>query len=377
MNARTQSIFEIKQANRKRIFDLILQSGKISRQSIATQLGLSLPTVNQYLEQLFEGGLIRENGQIPTNSVGRKARAISINATARIALGMDITQQSVSLVAVDLCGHILKSLHLPYTFRDTPECYRFLGQQIIDFIADRGWKQEILLGLGISLPAIVTQNGTGIGVALLIDDPRDFYAKFSAYCQLPYRLYNDANAGGFSEIYMRKSIRRMVYLSLCHSIGGAIIEDNQIVNGDNWCAGEFGHMTLVPNGLVCHCGRRGCANSYCSPDVLAAHAGGDLNLFFQRLEEGDAECAAAFDEYLEYLSILLHNIRTCFDCDIIMGGTMGQYIPRYIDRLNRMVHERAHYQAPYKEFLRPGYYPYDAASIGAALFFVDDFIQSI
>ena len=377
MNVQVQNAFEVKQPNRKRIFDLIFQAGKINRQSISSQLNLSLPTVNQYLDELFRADLIYKNGQIATMSVGRKAQAISINASARIALGMDITRHNVSIVAVDLCGHVLKSLHIRYTFRNTTDCYRFLGQQIVDFITSNYWPQDRILGLGISLPAIVTESGTQVGIGLLIDDPRDFYTRFAPYCQVPYRLYNDANAGGFSEIYARRNIKRMVYLSLCHSIGGAIIENNQIVNGDNWCAGEFGHMTLVPNGLKCHCGQKGCANSYCSPDVLAMHANNDLQLFFQQLSDGDAECTKVFDEYLEYLAIFIHNIQICFDCDIIIGGTMGQYIHLYIDKLYKMVQKMEHFKLGNSEYLKPCFYPFDAASIGAALFFIDGFVKDI
>ena len=49
---------DVKKLNKNRIFRLIYNSDKISRQEIADQLGLSLPTVNQNLKMLMEDGLI-------------------------------------------------------------------------------------------------------------------------------------------------------------------------------------------------------------------------------------------------------------------------------------------------------------------------------
>ena len=49
---------DVKKLNKNRIFRLIYNSDKISRQEIADRLGLSLPTVNQNLKMLMEDGLI-------------------------------------------------------------------------------------------------------------------------------------------------------------------------------------------------------------------------------------------------------------------------------------------------------------------------------
>ncbi len=363
--------------NRRRIFDLIYDSKQISRQGIARKLGLSLPTVNQHLDYLFKMNIIHEDGMIESQSVGRKAKAISVNQSVRIALGLDITEHHFSLVAVDIRGNVLARMHEEFAFSDRENCYADLANYTSEFIAKNDWPREAILGLGISLPAIVTEKGKFVEFGLLVDDAHDFYTKFGKYCDLPFTLYNDANAGGFSEIFSHKNTRRLVYLSICHSIGGAIIEGNQIIGGDNSRSGEFGHLILVPDGLKCHCGKRGCANAYCSPDVLAAYADGDLQLFFRRLEAGNPECVKAFDAYLDKLAILVQNIHTCFDCDIVIGGSIAQFSDFYLNRLRKIVQEKDYFCQNASEYLRVCFYPFDASSIGAALFFVADFLNSI
>lgn len=369
--------FNDRQPNRNRIFRLVMSKDGISRQEIATSLKLCLPTVNQYLDHLTEGNLIRESGSVNTAAVGRKARAFSINPTARIALGMDITQHHIALVSVDLRGQVLRSVNERYVFSNTPESFAYLGKQIQNFIADNHYDRESILGLGISLPAIITRENTYVETITLLDGAHDFYEQLSQHLDIPIRLYNDANAGGFSELYSRHGTKRLIYLSLSHSIGGAIIENNRIIEGEHCRGGEFGHMTMVPNGEMCHCGQRGCANCYCSPDILAAYTDGDLPMFFRRLSDGDKDCIEVFERYLDYLAIFIHNINTCFDCDIVIGGGMSQYIAQYIDRLREMVHQRDSFVYAKSDFIKCCCYPVNASAVGSALFFIDAFVRSI
>ena len=65
----------IKRINRSRVFKLISSCDKISKQDIANELSMSLPTVTQNLNELLEMGLISNNGSF-VSTVGRRARAI-------------------------------------------------------------------------------------------------------------------------------------------------------------------------------------------------------------------------------------------------------------------------------------------------------------
>ncbi len=95
------------------------------------------------------------------------------------------------------------------------------------------------------MPAIISGNGTIVETAKLLGGAVNFHTLIGRQIGLPYRLYNDANAGGFSELYARRGAKRLIYLSLSHR-SAARIENNQIVEGDNCRGGEFGHMILEP-----------------------------------------------------------------------------------------------------------------------------------
>lgn len=377
MNTIKTSTFDKKQVNRNRIFRLILKSKIISRQELAHTLHLSLPTVNQYLEELFCADLIIENGQISSTNVGRKAKAIVVNDASRIAVGLDLTQHHFTLVAVSLSGKILCSVKERFTFKNDESCYTYLNQKVNTFIEENGWSSKAILGIGVSLPAIITHNGTYVENPKLVDGASNFFKHFGKECRFPHRLYNDSNAGGFSEIYALGNIHRMVYLSLSHSIGGAVIENNLIIEGNNYRGGEFGHLILVPNGERCHCGQCGCANMYCSPDALSALTDNNINLFFDRLAQNDPICRKAFDKYLDYLSILIHNVRMCFDCDIVIGGGMGRYVEGFLSELRERTRKLDSFDTSHAEYIKCCHYPSAASAVGAALFFINDFISSI
>ena len=90
-----------KKLNKNRIFRLIYNSDKISRQEIADQLGLSLPTVNQNLKMLMEDGLIEYVGNF-TSTGGRRAQAITINNNARKAISVNIKADYINVDVVGL-----------------------------------------------------------------------------------------------------------------------------------------------------------------------------------------------------------------------------------------------------------------------------------
>lgn len=53
-------------------------------------------------------------------------------------------------------------------------------------------------------------------------------------------------------------------------------------------------------------------------------------LFFQRLESGDEVIREAWNFYLKYLALAVTNLRMAFDCDIVLGGYIGQYLKPYM-----------------------------------------------
>lgn len=87
-------------------------------------------------------------------------------------------------------------------------------------------------------------------------------------------IENDANAAGWAEFRFgaAKHQNSMVMLTLGTGVGGAIVTDGKLMSGGFGNAGELGHITVVDNGALCGCGRRGCLEQYASGTALLRQA---------------------------------------------------------------------------------------------------------
>ncbi len=91
---------------------------------------------------------------------------------------------------------------------------------------------------------------------------------------LPVIVDNDANAAAWAEYRFGagKGTGVMVCITLGTGIGGALIIDGRLFRGSYGMAGEWGHMTIVPDGHWCACGNRGCWEQYASGNALVREA---------------------------------------------------------------------------------------------------------
>jgi glucokinase len=91
---------------------------------------------------------------------------------------------------------------------------------------------------------------------------------------LPVIVENDANAAAWGEYHdgAGQGSSTMVMLTVGTGLGGALITNGQLVRGGHGLAGEAAHMQLIPNGLSCGCGARGCWEQYASGTTLVRNA---------------------------------------------------------------------------------------------------------
>ena len=180
------------------------------------------------------------------------------------------------------------------------------------------------------------------------------------------------------ETWIDGQVKNAFYISLSNSIGGAMIIDNAIYEGDSLKGGEIGHMTVVPEGgELCYCGKRGCFDTLCRASNLDCYTNGNLEEFFRLLGNGDKGASELWEKYLDNLSLSIHNIRILFDGTVILGGYVGAYIGDYMEELNRRVDDRNPFGDKAENYLRACRYKVEATAAGGAIFFVDHFLENI
>ena len=93
---------------------------------------------------------------------------------------------------------------------------------------------------------------------------------------LDITIDNDANAAGWAEYRFGagRDVRDMTMLTIGTGVGGAIVSEGRLFRGGFGAGAELGHLRVVPDGLPCGCGARGCIEQYGSGRALLRMANG-------------------------------------------------------------------------------------------------------
>lgn len=366
---------EIKKINKTNIYRKFLSGHSLTKQELAGDLQLCIPTVAKNIDQLLEAGLIVQCGS-KGNTGGRNAIAYSIVSNARVAMGIEITSNHISIAALDLLGNIIASQQITMPFSNNEAYYCNLGNLFQKLVKDAGLTKNQILGVGIGLPALVDIDRKNILFSKIIDLESNVYQQISA--NIPYRveLFNDANAAAYTEIWKDPDRKDAFYLMLSNNIGGCFVRNGIVYTGATQKAGEVGHMTLIPDGQQCYCGQKGCVENYLTAANLSDLTGGSLQDFFAEVENRNRECVRAWDKYLGYLALTVNTVHALLDCDMILGGYVGGYVDAYMEDLRERVTALNSF-GDSGSFLRTCAYKKTAIASGAALNFIGTFNEGI
>lgn len=209
-------------------------------------------------------------------------------------------------------------------------------------------------------------DGVGVAAAGFVTGSRVVFAphlpwrgedvadRLSQRLGVPVAVDNDANcaAGAEATYGAGRGARSMVLVTLGTGIGGALVAAGRVWRGAHGLAGEFGHMRVVPDGLPCECGRRGCWEQYASGNALVRRArsriGSEPTMLADLVEgdparltgpmvtaaaaDGDLVARAAFAEIGEWLGVGLANLVAAFDpALVVVGGGVAEAGERLLD----------------------------------------------
>lgn len=375
MTANKITNMEVKRKNRNRIYRYMCKSGIVSNPDIAYELKLSLPTVTQNTKELLEMGVIEETGELESTG-GRKAKGLAITANFKLAVGINITKNHIGFLVANLVGQIVKYQRISYPFQKGDAYFVNMNEKLEAFLQENEISKDKLLGIGISFPGIVNLEKKEITNSHALDIKELPFSKVETFFSYHCVFLNDANAGAYAEGKQAGEDSHFFYLSLSNTVGGAIYAHGKLLYGNEFRCGEVGHMTIVPDGLPCYCGKRGCLDAYCTAKRLADLAEGQLEDFFEGLQNGKKEFVDEWNQYTNYLAVAINNIHMVLDCDIMLGGYVGSYVKPHLLEIRRKVIERDTFLED-GQFVKACSYKVDAAALGAALYVVEQFVEKI
>jgi predicted NBD/HSP70 family sugar kinase len=358
---RTQEIGETKMAGRKRaehangemqaqpadqktvrrhnmgiVLNNIAKGGRRSRARVSTETGLNPSTVSSLIADLIERGLLRDVGAEQDGSVGRPGRALELDPDGGAAIGIEISDDGIGVLALDLAG--------------TPRYRAFFSQP-----NERMQPRDVLRQLaGVTREALGYFKSTGVNTVCtmalpgligdggeLLEAPNigwhdvpvlDLWREFSA--PLPLATENEARLAAYAEMTggVARELRSFAYISGGTGLGGGIVLDRKIFRGAHGFAGEFGHITIERTGGS-PADPRGTVQTLAGEGALAelAHlardhsSSGDPNWvgrqIAQRAAKGDQAALDALTKVAHALGVGIAVIANLFDMEaIVLGG---------------------------------------------------------
>jgi glucokinase len=148
--------------------------------------------------------------------------------------------------------------------------------------------EEAIAGLVLQLRERHPIETVGVGAAGYVDKARavvlfaanlallnvNLKAELEERIGIPVVVENDANAAAWGEFTFGAGhdVDDLLLVTVGTGIGGGIVHDGELFRGAFGVAAEIGHVRMVPDGLLCGCGNRGCFEQYASGSALVREA---------------------------------------------------------------------------------------------------------
>lgn len=274
----------IRDHNLALVLQHVAREGESSRARLASVTGLNKTTVSSLVGELIDRRLVRETGRTYSGEAGRPAVNLQLDGEVFVAVGMEVNVHYMGYSVTDLRGRVRDERFLVGDNRARPahetltELAELVGEALRRLRADG----LVPVGANLALPGLVDAVGRDLLVA-----PNLGWADVPAAALLEPQLpglggdllvNNEANLAALAERWegAAHDLADFVHVSGEVGVGAGIVIDGALHRGATGFGGEFGHMTLVPDGPDCACGGRGCVETFVGLEPMLALAGVDL-----------------------------------------------------------------------------------------------------
>lgn len=282
-------------------------------------------------------------------------------------LGIDIGGTNVKIGAIAQDGTILEQQTIPTNVHRPPENVLIdIAHAAADIRKNVESKGRTVGSLGVGIPGTVDYAR---GICLLLPNfPNGWKGvrikeQLETHLNLPSFLINDVRAITLAENLFGAgtSVSSMVMTAIGTGIGGGVILDNELVLGRDGSAGEFGHINVEPDGILCGCGSRGCLECYSSGPAIAGAAlralvqqndtiirdlvQNDYNkvtsaIVAKAAEQGDRVAKEILDNAGQYVGRVMANVAMVVNPElVVIGGGVAQAGHVLFDSICQAFHE--------------------------------------
>jgi len=265
---------------KKRILGHLANMGNCTIADLSKELAISIPKTNELVNELLDDGIITDDGKTEAG-VGRKANIYGLEANSAFFVGVEVSSYHINIGLMNFKREMIRTLeHIDYQLDNTEKSLNALCQTIQHFIDTCEVAKEKILGIGVNLSGRIN-NKTGYSFSYFNfhEDPLSKIIEHEI--GIPTYLENDSRAMAYGEFSsgIVNGERHVLFVNIDHGIGLGVMINGELYYGKSGFAGEFGHIPVFDNEIICRCGKKGCLETEASGIALRAN-------FIARLKDG-------------------------------------------------------------------------------------------
>jgi predicted NBD/HSP70 family sugar kinase len=250
------------------IIRALTQQGGMTAAQIARHTGLARSTVSTAVNELKDNRVVVEIDRETGTGAGRPGIILTLNPQAGTCIGIHLGYDDVRIAVADLAHSFIAERDIIVGVDyEPPQILRALRSTVDSIYREQGLPLTSLVGLGVSVSGPVRPDGVlqrggilpkwaGINIKEL----------FAPIFDKPVMVDNESNCAAVAEMKWgaARGEQDFVLFKMDVGVGGAIVSNGALVKGRAGGAGEFGHVSINPEGDLCRCGNRGCLELYAS-----------------------------------------------------------------------------------------------------------------
>ena len=357
----------MKRNNQLAILRTIRALGPVSRVRLQKETSLSWGTITSSIKELLAKRIVEEIGAVNTG-VGRRPVELDMNTAEHFVIGVRLGGSYIRSIILDIKGNTTAE-HKEYVDANgsKEKILEQLFESVDTILGNTGITLDNVAGIGVAAPGAIDAHA---GICLYaphhpnwknVSLRQAFEQKFGKPCYVDH--VNNCTALGQMLFGQGRGIDNLLCVLLGTGISAGIIINGEVYRGTNCAAGEFGHVSIDPNGPVCACGSKGCLEGFASGPALAGIGRGiaaknrnsristlvDGNLdeisgetVYQAAVEGDAEALKIFEDMGYYLGLGISSLVNLFNPQrIILCGRVSLAHRFFLPSLKKTVENRA------------------------------------
>ncbi|MEO6966732.1 MAG: ROK family protein, partial [Acidobacteriaceae bacterium] len=321
--------------NRRLAFDLIRRLQPVSRADLARASGLQRSTISLIVEQLIAAQWVVE-GSLGFLPMGRRPTLLQLSERRAVVV-VDVHPGRANIAIGSIDGSL--GAQIPVALSNgAKEGSRQLASAIKKLM--KAHPERLFHGIGMSLPGGVDDAQRLIFAPNLNWLHCDIQSVLQRATGLPVEIENAANISLLGELWFRgaNEARHLALVAVAEGIGVGVVSNGLMVRGMNGLAGEIGHLTLDEDGPACHCGARGCWETYASNRAAERYyktlrgraSGASFEELLRLADQGDGLAVQALEQMAFQLGRGLRILTTAYSPEaIIISGELTAQWKRF------------------------------------------------